>query len=385
MSPESLKSDPLFRVSTLQRLLTRLRRNGTFLVWIVVLIGTVSLYRRHVVGVSVIGFVEEIKYNIAAETAGRLQGLDVRLNDNVLAGQIVAYFEDDELLLKLREARSELDRVALELGREKAMWELDVAGQQIDQQTNLRRFARDAENSHINYLQEQSELTESKIKQQGLELELNRNRLLRNDEHVSQATLDDSRIAYEILSEKIANLEPIVESLLETYMLAEERYQEFVNDHLVEVPESSLLLKPFENAIKVQQARIEQVNLAISRQVLRAPIDGLIAEIYRRAGEVVPAGQPVLSIIDPLVKTAVAYLPESRIDALHAGAPVRIRRAADASRLFESQISSLGVAVEQLPGRLNPGSAVLSWGRAVYIHLPDSLAVLPGEALEFFF
>lgn len=379
MTPRAAHTGPSNNL-TPRRLKLRLRRLTPLLVWVGVLLVATPLYFRQVGGGTITGFAREVRYSVASETAGRVNRLEVKLNQEVVAGQIVASLETNEVLLQLREARAELDRLAHELGRERAMWELDAAGQQVDQQTNLRRFARDASNAHIDYLTSLADLVENRIQLQGLEINLGRTRELEEQEMASVANLDDDRLAYEALRDKIAGQEKAVAAMFEAHRDADDRYQEFLAGFLLEVPDTELLLKPLESGLKIQEIRIEMVNLAISKCLLRAPASGRVAAIHHETGEVVAAGQPVLSILDPRTTGVVAYLPEHRILDLEPGTEVKLSRVADPRQSFISSVSSLGANVEQMPPRLDPLAAVPSWGLAVYVPLPDSQNAKPGEA-----
>ena len=374
-----------FQILTRCRAIIRRRRLGPLLVWVGVLMVVVALYVRQEAGGNLTGYAREIRYGVASETAGRLQRLEVTLNQDVSRGQIVASFEEKKLLLQLEEARTELNRIANELGRERALWELNAAGQQVDQQTNLRRFAQDASNAHIDYLTALAALAEDRITKQGLELTLNRTRQLEEHEFTSASDLDDDRIAFEALEAKVAKQESTTVAMFEACENADARYRKFLRNYVADTPDSQLLLKPLENAIEVQEIRIEMVNLAIVECVLRSPTNGRVAEIYHHAGEVVAAGQPVLSIVEPRASELVAYLPEHRIFDLQPGTEVRVRRVADPNRTFASSVASLGSSVDQMPLRLDPTAMAPRWGLAVIIPLPPSMEAIPGESFEISF
>lgn len=361
------------------------RRMLPLIVWTVVLIFTSVLYLRRMDGIAVTGFAEEIRYSIAPQITGRLHRLEVRLNEDVASGQIVASFEDGDLLLQLQEAQAELHRMQFELERERALYQFKSAGQQVDQQTNMRRFARDVENAHVDYLDALASLTENRIELQGLELTLNRSRRLEENGLTPVATFDADRIAYDALKEKITVEESRTEALLETYRETDARYSRFLKEYMAETPEAELILKPYENAIMVQEIRIEQANLAVRSRILRSPVDGVVAEILRRPGEVVSSGQSVISILEPVSARVVAYIPEQSIFNLQPGERVKIVRVADPGCVFYSSITFLGGSVEQLPSRYTPGTMIPEWGLSVSISLPDSLMARPGEAFHLFF
>ena len=373
-------------MDTTRRLMKRrLRRRAPALVWFLVLITTVALYVRQNTGIAVMGFAAETRYGVAPETAGRLQQLDVELDQNVSRGQIVAVVSNEDLLLQLREARLERERLAQELGREKALWDLDAAGLQVDQQTNLRRFARDVENTHFAYLDALADLAEGRVRLQGLELTFSRTKQLEVDGLTATATLDEDRVAFHALETWIDEQETRVDAMHAAYQESDARYRTFRDEFVTRLPDAGLLLDPLENAMKAQGVRIEMVNLAISGRVLRAPADGKVAEIFHQAGDVVSAGEPVLTIVEARATEVVAYLPEHRVLDVEPGTPVKIRRLADRHVVIESPVASLGSRVEPVPARLEPGAMIPSYGRAVHITLADSLAAVPGESFEVFF
>ena len=363
-----------------RRLKIRLRRLTPLLVWVGVLILATPLYLRQVGGGSVTGFAREARYCVAPETAGRLDRIEVKLNQDVTSGQVVASLDDDEVMLQLREARTELEQLAHHLGREKAMWQLNAASQQVDQQTNLRRFARDASDAHIEYLSALADLAENRIQLQGLEIILGRTRQLEDKEMTSGAALDDARIAFDALDEKVAGQEKAVAIMVKAHQDADSRYREFLAGFLLEVPDTELLLRPLESGLKILEIRIEMANLAISKCILRAPANGRVVEIHHENGDMVAAGQPVISILNPQPTGIVAYLPENQILDLEPGAKVHLQRVADPQQIIISSVAGLGANVEQMPLRNDPLAMAPSWGLAVFVPLPDAPGVKPGEA-----
>lgn len=364
------------------RLQRRLKDSVPLIVWALAAISAVTLYVHQEQGPVVTGIAAEVSYSVAPLTTGRLHSLEVSLHQDVSSGQIVASLDDEALMLRLQEAKAELQRLRFDLEREGALWLLDSAGQQNDQQDDLRRFALDVENSHIAYLEGRASLAENQIQLQQLELTLGRVAELHASELTTLASLQEDSLAYEALRARVAEQRPWVEKLEQRYRVADARYREFRSEKAIELPETTLLLKPLEYAVKVQAARIEQVNLAISNLMLRAPVNGRIAAIYRRPSEVVAGGETVVTILEPRASEVVAYVPEAKMLAIEPGQSVRLRRRADRSQVFRAQVAAVGQRLEQLPARLEPAAVIPSWGLAVHISLPASAQARPGEAFE---
>jgi len=379
---ENERTATRFHIPLWYRIRRRLLLLPPLLIWLAAFVGAAILYVRQEQGLTVTGFASEIRYSVAPESSGRLKSLEVSCGDEVCQDQFVARLDDTDLLCELQAARMELERLRGELGRQKALWELSAAGQQTDQQANLRRFARDVENAHIEYLDGLAGLAEDKIRLQGLELIVNRSRALHDSEIETLANMEEDLIACQALAESVAQQKALVDEMRRRYEKADSRYGQYVSEHLEEIPETEILLKPLEYAIKVQEVQIERANLAISKLVLEAPACGRVAAIFHRPGEFVNVGQPVLSIVDPNSTEIVAYLPETRLLDIEEGTEVVVRRKFDPGMFFRSTVAFLGPSVEQLPARLFPGSMTPSWGVAVHIPVPETLAVKPGEAIE---
>ena len=76
----------------------------------------------------------------------------------------------------------------------------------------------------------------------------------------------------------------------------------------------------------VDQARAQLANAQarLSRAKVVAPVAGTIEEVYFRAGEIVPAGKPALSLLPPGNMKARCFVPEASLPSLKIGGRVSI-------------------------------------------------------------
>ena len=79
-----------------------------------------------------------------------------------------------------------------------------------------------------------------------------------------------------------------------------------------------------DNYLAELRNRIALLNLRLGYLKLHAPTDGIISEIYKRAGEVVGIGDPVMDLIY-IEKKIVAEISEQDIDRIHEGDPCLIK------------------------------------------------------------
>lgn len=385
MSHTTNKNSGKFRIPIYRRLKRRLMSIPPLIVWGGALIAATSLYLRQEQMGIILGYAAEVSYTVASEVPGRLKRLEVSLHQEVVQGQIVGALDEGALLLDLQECRAELEHLRAELVREDAIVRTETIEFKSDSCAQLRRFARDVENAHLDYLESIADLAEDKIRLQGLELNLNRSRALNGSELTPQSSLDEDRVASEALKVRISKEEPLLLALEQRWHEAENRYDRFVQECVDQPIPESTLLKPYEYALKVQEIRIEQVNLAMTRLMLQAPANGRVSEIYKRPGESTLQGEAVVVIIEPCSHEVVAYVPEENIQDVKAGCPVTLRKKSDPESALSGKVTFIGEEIEQLPRRLNPAATIPQWGLALTVALPENVMVKPGEAFQVMF
>ncbi|HEY0970111.1 MAG TPA: HlyD family efflux transporter periplasmic adaptor subunit, partial [Gemmatimonadales bacterium] len=72
------------------------------------------------------------------------------------------------------------------------------------------------------------------------------------------------------------------------------------------------------------EATVATIDAQLANMVVRAPFDGVVTVRHREAGEVVPAGSPVLTIMNPDDRWVRIYVPENRLAAVRLGMPATI-------------------------------------------------------------
>ena len=292
----------------------------------------------------------------------------------------MAALDDSELLLALAEAKAELGRINAELAREDTVRALRMTELKTEGLSELRRFVRDQHVAHISYLRGVADLAEDKAKLKGLDARLKRTEGLETQAVATGRTLDKDRSAFEAIKKRIEKSEALVATMHLRWLQAQKDYEEFLEKNSNDAPERQLLLEPFRYAIEVQQARIEQANLSLSKLVLRSPVDAVVASILRRPGEVVAAGQPILRLIQPAALEILAYVPEERLLEVEMDQIVRLERTAAPGQVIKGRVQQLGTELVQLPARASLGSRVPLRGFPIHISLSAELKIRPGES-----
>jgi HlyD family secretion protein len=85
--------------------------------------------------------------------------------------------------------------------------------------------------------------------------------------------------------------------------------------------------KAFEDAeatLRTAEARLNSLQTRLARRKVASPASGAVQQIYFRAGEMVPAGRPVLALLPPENIKLRFFLPETMVPAIAIGDTVKI-------------------------------------------------------------
>jgi HlyD family secretion protein len=77
-------------------------------------------------------------------------------------------------------------------------------------------------------------------------------------------------------------------------------------------------------ALRQARAQLGQLDIRIARQKVFAPAAGVVQDVFFRPGEMVNAGQPVLSLLPPQNRKARFYVPQSRLAEIELGGRVKV-------------------------------------------------------------
>lgn len=97
-------------------------------------------------------------------------------------------------------------------------------------------------------------------------------------------------------------------------------------------------------SIKKAQAAVDMASLNLSYTVITAPYDGVVGRKIVEEGQLLQAGQPVVSIVRSKDKWITANYTEAQIEKLKVGQPVSIRIDAIANRRYYGRVAAISEA-----------------------------------------
>jgi HlyD family secretion protein len=97
------------------------------------------------------------------------------------------------------------------------------------------------------------------------------------------------------------------------------------------------------------EAAVQGVQATLSNTVLTAPFDGVVTVRHREPGEVVPAGSPVLTLMDPRSRFVRIYIPENRVGAVRLGTRAAITADTYPGKTYPGEVSFIASEAEFTP------------------------------------
>ena len=321
-----------------------------------VLIAIVILWRALGSGGGVTGVGEGLRTTVNAPQEGVLQQLLVEPYQDVEAGQAVAILLPSDPRLRLDLLQAELQMANLQ------------AQPSLAQETAI-----DLERLRAELWRTKSELAVATVNLERAENQVRRNEPLFKEELVSEDLFDLSlktrdmfRAEMDAKSNAVAALDARVNELADGGLLPNQPGHGSVETW----PE----LQALRSAMETNLAPI----------TLRAPITGKVGWIYRRPGENLVAGEPLLGVHSIWSDRIVAYLRQPYAVDPVPGTPVEIITRERRRRSFASQIIHVGAQVEVITNALaiiRP-NALLDAGLPVVVDLPPALQLRPGEMVD---
>lgn len=340
-------------------------------VWLAALTGVVWLVGQRGTRLERVGIARGEQRQVAALGDGRLALVPVRLFEHVRAGQTLAVLEDDRIRAALATAAAEAARLEAELKAAEARLAAEVRLQELEYAGELRRFAVDVEQTRLEMLQLTVAIETDRITLQRLQIELERLRGLQHVYATAPLEFELAQTDYAAAAREIEENERTLVQLGQDLLNATERRDAFAQDR----PTPAVLedvLSPLRAAASVQESRIAELALQRAMLVLHSPLDGVVGEVLRGVGEVVQAGEPILTVLAARPSDVITFVNAADAGRISAGVPSQLELLGDRTRSerFASKVIAVGPAVVQLPPRLWRNPAVPEWGCPVRLSIP---------------
>ena len=337
---------------------------------IVAAVGATGYYIASVRASSLVltGIVTTSDVVVSPLVAGRIERLLVAEGDTVVAGQLLAVIAPDELRADTSYYTHSANGLSSQVVEAEAALRYQKS-QTTDQIRQAEAVLAAAE----------AQVDEAQASLENARITLERNRGLAHDGIVTQQDLDSSRTAYDSASAHVASLKKQVEAQRAALALARS------NADQVAIKESQLLANRQQFEAATAQRTKADVRLAYAE--VHAPLAGFVDVRAAREGEVVNAGQPILTLINPDDLWVRADVEETYIERVRLGDRLTVRlpsglerqgtvfyRGADAAFATQRDVSRTKRDIRTFEVRLRVDNRDrrLAVGMTAYVLLPLS-------------
>lgn len=330
-------------------------------VFIGIVVAVVFIWRGYIQPMGVVGEVESIRANASSIMDGVLVSLAVERFDTVTAGQEIG---------EVVTASPEFVKASL------AAIQTDLLVLQARMRIDDQRREFDYQGLWFNLMEQKVDLAADKANLVQASNEYNRVSQLFQDKVDSGSSLDVAKAAMESLSAKVAEQTKLIDSL------------SLVVDKL-RFSNETLIKDPINEAI---QAKEKELEMTLKPVKLVAPIDGVVSMVFRRTGEKIIRGEPIVTISASKAEHIVGYMRQPMTQKPELNARVQVVTRGQRRLKGIGQVLHVGSAFEpmnsttaSLTGMIpNATTSIIELGLPILVSIPDELktALRPGESVD---
>ena len=145
-------------------------------------------------------------------------------------------------------------------------------------------------------------------------------------------------------------------------------------------------LKSLRAALAAREEELAQLDLALAKLDITAPVTGTVFKVYLRPGQLARAGDIIMEISAEGSNYVVGYLREEQ-QYIHPKPkmPVEVRPRNDPRRVVQGTVDTVGATVEPVPARQLRDQRIPEWGLPVRLTIPADANLRPGEMVNLAF
>jgi len=325
---------------------------------------------------------------IAARIFGQITSINVSDNMFVKEGTLLVEIDPRDYRIALDRARAEL--AAAVAAAEAAGIHVPLTSVTTSSQISLAdagietaEAARDTAAKDVEAARARLELIEAQSRQAlaarvKADQDLERMRLLVAKDEVSRqqydaavAAADAARAAHEAAEAGIAEVSRTIEAAKGRVQQAEARIKEaLANQRATQTAPQQMAISranvtAAEARVKLAEAALEQAELNLSYTQVKAPIDGFVSQRKVETGQMVQAGQPLLSIVPLHNIWVTANYKENQLENMQPGQKAVITVDAYGGRNFTGRVDSIAAATGARFSLLPPENATGNYVKVV--------------------
>ena len=342
----------------------RLKRHLVpIIVWLLVLLSLGVIFYKKNQRLEFRGIVHNFRTEVAPLDLGVIKALTVSIYQPVLKDDILCVLDDEILTSELNLVNAKLKLIKSKID--------------MKQKSEGRRFKSDIEKARLAILQIKVALEPEKISLMDKEVEFLRLQKLALKNAVTEEELVKCEFTVKTLKKKIVTKQKLLQQSELDLATKIERSKLFTSEQ-----ESSIGDGYIQSALSVEELKLKDLRLRLSKLVLRAPATGVITSIWAREGDVVRPGEHIIGIVQPKPTTVMAYISPQQTKIIKSGDVLDLQRTLSADGDVKVIVKYLGPAVDTLPKELWLHPDYPQYGVPITLILPKENELIPGEVVK---
>ena len=319
------------------------------------------LWQHQAMQPQAVGEVEAKRVLVTAGAEGTLAPWhrEWTLFDQVEQNEVIARLDDRLVQAQIKAIGAESARLRAERDAAAEQSSLDHLDREIDHRQEAFRLAWQIQQHRLDVLDRKVVLEADRVELMRREERLSYLERMQGGNAVSALELVEERLQRDRVREGVAQNDAALAEAEKQRDWAVEQLKKYP---VLPAPKVAELLKPFDAAIAVQEALLEELRVQVDRLQIRAPIRGTIAAIHCWPGQNVRVGDPVVTLADPQSRYVVSFVRQDHPIRPTAGTPVDIRVRLPGAKPVAAVVSCVGPQVELLPEHLRNRSGPARMG-----------------------
>ncbi|MBN1268210.1 MAG: HlyD family efflux transporter periplasmic adaptor subunit [Kiritimatiellae bacterium] len=321
--------------------LSRFKMSIPFVIWLGAIAAAVFLYHHGGRFGGTTGVVDTVRVQVSPLEDSRLQAILVSIGQDVRMGDPLAVMDTTLLDAELVSERLQVER----------QFAGEVADLTVDLQDARLRFAE--ARGELDVLATEVDRLEELLEQRMIDRQ-------------TVSRLRARRGALEEMVKAYPQMIAEIEQALGHAMVRKESAWRWVGSPQEGAPE----------------AQAGWLNRRRDAYTLRASMDGTVSSIDHEVGEMIPAGEGILSIVSGEGLRIIGFLPEVYAREAEVGMQAYLLRSAGESILIPARVEGIAPDVFDLPLMMNPMPNRVLRGRRIVLVPETGYDLLPGERVE---
>lgn len=362
---------------------------------------TIWLWAQHAGMPNAVGAVEVMRYEMAAPAAGILIPIpdgSWQPFDQITADTVIARLDPQATGAAMTVIREEVARLRKQLIATDAQLRVDIAEDMRDEanyqrrrRVEIRDLAIKIEDLRLDILDRTAQLETERVRLDVLDVWYEAMKEVYDRDAAGTEDMLTVEIDRDTAAENIKGWEKALSQAKEDLGTAVKRKADAIKEldsfaATVQPPvDTEIFLEPIRGEIAVQEARMEELEIQKKSLVVKAPVSGMISEIYCRPGQFVRAGEAILAIAVGRKRHVVSYIRETQKFRPTVGMAVKVRVRSVPIRTIEGRVEGIGPEVAGVPRHHLRDPTYREWGLPVRIRVDEDLGLPPGELVDITF